>query len=436
MMEDAPSLGSRTRLTSSHYTLLILTLIYSCNVFDRTILAILLEPIRKEYGLSDSELGLLSGLAFAIFYSIAGLPLGVLADRVNRRNMMAVCLAAWSGMTMVCGFAQSFLQLLLARIGVGIGEAGGGPAATSMIADLYPPQRRASAIAVFYLASPIGAFFALAAGGRIAAVYGWRWAFLVGGIPGLLLVGLMLLTVREPTRGATDPKLAAPNDWDPAPQISTAETLRFCRSQRSLVYVVAGMTLQTFVVSGVGAWVASFFVRNHGFGLRQIGPILGFIIGGCGLIGTLAGGVIVDRLARRDERWRTRTLAIAAALTVPFLVATLLLPDRRASLAAFAVAYLFSAVWYGPAFGLCQSLVAARMRGTIAAATYLSINLVGYGLGVQTIGVLSDLFARSVGAESLRDAMLAACTFDILAALCFLRAAGTLRRDLITAVQT
>jgi predicted MFS family arabinose efflux permease len=430
------TLESRARLTSSHYTLLILTLIYSCNVFDRTILGILLEPIRKEYGLSDSQLGLLSGLAFAIFYTIAGLPLGILADRANRRNMMAACLAVWSGMTLVCGLAQSFVQLLLARIGVGIGEGGSGPAATSMIADLYPPGRRATAIATFYLASPVGAFLALAAGGRIAAHYGWRWAFLAGGIPGLLLVGLLLLTVKEPRRGQTDPKLARPEISDHSPPRSTAQSLRFFWFQRSLVYVIAGMTLQTFVVSGIGAWIASFFVRSHGFGLAQIGPILGFIIGGCGLIGTLSGGLIVDRLAQRDERWRPWTLAIASAVTAPLFMVTLVLPDSHASLAAFALGYAFSAVWYGPALGLCQSLVGARMRGTVTAVTYLSMNLIGYGLGVQSIGLLSDLFARRFGTDSLRYALFAAGTLDILAALCFLLAARTLRRDLSTAAAT
>jgi MFS family permease len=434
-LDDSLAVKSRFRLARSHYTLLILTLAYSCNVFDRGILAVLLEPIRKEYGLTDSELGLVSGLAFAVFYSIAGLPLGMLADRVNRRNLMAICLAAWSGMTAACALTRSLAQLVLARIGVGISEAGGGPPAMSMIADLYPPERRATAISIFYLASPVGAFLSFAAGGAIAARYGWRSAFLLGGAPGLLLAIIMFLTVKEPMRGRLDPGLAAGQAAGQASKLSTAAMFRFFWSQRSLVHVVIGMTVQIFVLSGVSAWIASFFVRDHGFRIGQIGPILGTIFGACSLVGTLAGGLIVDRLARRDERWRCWTLAIAAGVTAPMLIATFLLPGRYASLGAFACATLFNSVWYGPGFGLCQSLVGARMRGTIAAVMYFCSNLIGYGLGVQAIGLLSDFFAHHVGNHGLRVAMLTVSTADILAALLFLFAASRLQQNLSSAAQ-
>jgi predicted MFS family arabinose efflux permease len=275
----------------------------------------------------------------------------------------------------------------------------------------------------------------LAAGGRIAALYGWRSALLLGGLPGLALAVLLYLTVKEPARGRSDPKPAKSPAPDQVPQLSTAAMLRFFRSQRSLVYVIAGMTVQVFVLSGVGTWIAAFFIRSHGFGTGQIGPILGMIFGGGSLVGTLFGGMIVDRLARRDERWRCWTLGIAAALTAPFLIATYLAPDGYASLGAFACASLFNSVWYGPAFGLSQSLVGARMRGTIAAVTYLSSNLIGFGLGPQSIGLLSDFFARDFGTQSLRYAMLTVCIADFLAALCFLLAAPRLRRDLLTAAQ-
>jgi MFS family permease len=421
-------------MASSHYTLLILTLAYSCNVFDRSILGILLEPIRKEYGLSDSQLGLLSGLIFAIFYSLAGLPLGILADRANRRNMMAICLAVWSGMTALSALTRNVLQLLLTRIGVGISEAGGGPVAMSMIADLYPPERRATAVSIFYLSSPIGASLCFALAGGIAAEYGWRAAFLLGGLPGLVLAVFMFLTVREPPRGQSTQRPAASDTDTPAAQ-PTGAMLRFFRSQRSLVYVITGMTVQIFVLSGVGAWVASYFIRQHGFGLGQIGPILGAIIGVSSLIGTLSGGLIADRLARRDERWRCWMLAIAAALTAPLLLATFLLPGKYAALGAFACASVFNSVWYGPGFGLSQNLVGARMRGTIAAVMYLCSNLIGYGLGVEAIGLLSDFFARHAGNQPLRAAMLLVSVADVLAALCFLLAAPHLRRDLLRAAQ-
>jgi MFS family permease len=347
--------------------------------------------------------------------------------------MMALCLAAWSAMTVICGLTKSLPQLLLARIGVGISEAGGGPAAMSMIGDLYPPERRATAISIFYLASPLGAFLSFAAAGHIAAHYGWRSAFLIGGAPGLLLAILMFFTVTEPMRGRSDPKVAQDPGRGQVPASSTSATLRFFRSQRSLVYVVVGMTVQIFVLSGVSGWIGSFFIRRHGFGVGEIGPLLGTIIGACSLVGTLSGGLIVDRLARRDQRWRCWTLAIAAGLTAPSLLATFLLPDRYASVGAFACASLFNSVWYGPGFGLCQSLVGSRMRGTIAALMYFCSNLIGFGLGGQSIGLLSDLLSHRVGSDSLRYALLAVSTADVVAAACFFLAAPRLQQELLKA---
>jgi MFS family permease len=435
-LEDSVTAKPAPPSARSHYTLLILTLAYSCNVFDRNILVILLEPIRKEYGLTDTELGLLSGLAFAIFYAIAGLPFGILADRANRRNLLAICLAVWSGMSAVCALTRTFAQLLLARIGVGVSEAGGGPAAMSMIADLYPPERRATAISIFYLASPVGAFLSFAGGGAIAARYGWRSAFLLGGVPGLVLAIILFFTVKEPFRGRRDPRpTGAAATVDPVAQPATAALLRFFWSQRSLAYIVIGLTIQVFVLSGVGSWTASFFIRDHGFQIGELGPLLGGIVGGCSLLGTLAGGLIVDRLARRDERWRCWTLAIAVGVTTPMLLATFALPGRYAALGAFACASVFNSVWYGPGFALCQSLVGARMRGTIAAVMYLCSNLIGYGLGVQVTGLLSDFFAHHSGNHALKNALLVVSTADALAAVCFLLAAPHLRRDLSTAAQ-
>jgi predicted MFS family arabinose efflux permease len=423
------SLGAETggRFGSRHYTLLILGLVYSCNVMDRNILTILLEPIRREFGLNDSELGLLSGLSFAIFYAVAGLPLGAAADRVNRRNLIVLCLTLWSGMTAVCGLSRTFVQLLIARIGVGIGEAGGAPAAMAMISDLFPARQRATAISAFYLASPIGAMTALAGGGWVAQHYGWRWAFLAAGVPGLLLVLVLLLTVREPERGLSDDTAAGP-----AAQ-PLSQSLRFIVSQRSLIHLIAGTALTVFVVSGIGTWSASFFIRIHGFSTAGIGPILAISTGVVGFIGTLAGGMIADRLGRRDDRRRCWALAVAALLTAPLITACVLVPSATASIIFYTLYVLASFFWYGPVNGLCQSLVDVRMRATISSVVYLTGNLLGFGLGSQIIGLLSDWLTARFGVESLRYGMLIAALFSLWAALHFYLAARTVRQDLAVA---
>ena len=425
------SLGAETasRIGSRHYTLLILALAYSCNVMDRNILTILLEPIRREFGLSDTQLGLLSGLSFAIFYALAGLPLGAAADRLNRRNLIVVCLTVWSGMTAVCGLSRTFVQLLIARIGVGVGEAGGAPAAMAMISDLFPARQRATAISAFYLASPVGAMAALAGGGWVTHSYGWRWGFVAAGIPGLILAFVLLLTVREPARGQSD-DTATP----PAAQ-PLAETLRFILSQRSLLHLIAGVALTVFVVSGIGTWSASFFIRSHGFSTARIGPILALSTGIVGFMGTIGGGVIVDRVGRRDDRRRCWALAISSALTAPLIAACVLVPSPTAAIVFYTLYMLTSYFWYGPVNGLCQSLVDVRMRATISSVVYLTGNLLGFGLGSQIIGLLSDYLSARYGAESLRYGMLVAALFSLWAGLHFYLAARTVRQDLAVAAR-
>jgi predicted MFS family arabinose efflux permease len=414
-------------LGSRHYTLLILGLVYSCNVMDRNILTILLDPIKREFKLSDSELGLLSGLSFAIFYALAGLPLGAAADRLNRRNLIVVCLTLWSGMTAVCGLSRSFVQLLVARIGVGVGEAGGAPAAMAIISDLFPASQRATAISAFYLASPIGSMAAFAGGGWVTQHYGWRWGFLAAGIPGLLLVLVLLLTVREPPRGLSD-KAPAVAKTQPL-----SETLRFILSQRSLIHMISGTALVVFVVSGIGTWSASFFIRSHGFSMGQIGPILALSNGVVGFIGTLAGGLLVDRLGRHDDRRRCWALAAVCVAMGPLIVGCVLVPSAAASVAFYTLYILVSFTWYGPVNGLCQSLVEVRMRATISSVVYLIGNLLGFGLGSQIIGLLSDFLSARAGAESLRYGMLIAAVFSLWAGLHYFLAARTVRQDLAAA---
>ncbi|MEQ9449393.1 MAG: MFS transporter [Rhodospirillaceae bacterium] len=295
------------------YALGLLLLLYLSNYLDRQILAILLEPIKLDLGLSDAQLGFLSGIAFAIFFATLGIPIAMWADRTSRRNVVVVALAAWSGMTMLCGFAVNFWQLVLARIGVAVGEAGGAPPAHSMISDLYAPHERATAMAVYSLGAPFGIFCGFLIGGWVNVENGWRAAFFVVGAPGLLLALVIRFTLREPRRGAAD----GLQDTAPAPPL--AEVLRFIWGQRSLVHMLAAATLTALAGYGAIIWQPVFLIRSFGLETDEVGLALALIIGIGGSIGTYFGGLMADRLGQRDARWYVWVIAGAAVLSAPFL---------------------------------------------------------------------------------------------------------------------
>jgi len=393
----------------------------ACSLMDKTIITYLQEPIKKQFGLSDAELGLMSGGAFALFFAISGLPMGYVADRVNRRNLIAGCLAAWSALTASVGLAQSFAQLLLARMGVGIGEAGGGPSAMSMVADLFPERRRDTALGVYSLATPIGAIGAFLIVSNVLAAYGWRGTLFVAGAPAILLVPLLLLTVREPVRSRAGPAEAAP---------SFGETLRFAASQRSLRHLVAAITLTQMTMNGIGIWSMSYFIRIHQIDLGQIGPVLGFAYPIPAIIGTFAGGAIADRLALRDVRWRAWVPAIGALVCVPVTATLVLAHEWPTTLVMWGLFGLTGPIWSGPGYSLNVSLVAPRMRATQTAMLLLPINIVGFGLAPMIVGALSDAFTPMFGSDGLRYAMLAIGLVNLWAALHFAQAARGLRADL------
>jgi MFS family permease len=413
----APAAGGR------YYALAILFLFGSSSLMDKTIIAYLLEPIKKEFALGDAALGLVSGGAFAVFFALAGLPMGWIADRVNRRNLVAGCLAAWSALTAAAGLAQSFTQLLLARIGVGIGEAGGGPAAMSMIADLFPADRRATAIGIYSLATPVGAIGAYLIASQVMPAHGWRGVFLAAGAPALILTPL-LLTVAEPARPRTGRTARAP---------SFARTARFIAGQRSLLHLIAAITLTTVTMNGIGIWAMSYFIRIHHIDLGKAGPVLGFAYPIPAIVGTFAGGLIADRLARREQSWRASVCAIGALLCVPVTVALVLARDWPTTLALWCAYGLTAPIWSGPGYALSLSLVAPRMRGTQTAILFLLTNVVGFGLGPVIVGALSDAFTPSFGGESLRFAMLAIGLVNLWAALHFFLAGRGAARDLVRA---
>ncbi len=418
--------ASDTSSPRAGYLLALLTLLNLLLVLDKIVLSILIEPIRAEFGLSDRELGALMGLVYALFMGAAGLPMGVLADRMNRRNLAAICLSAWSAMTLACAAAQNLWHLLLARVGVGIGEAGGGPTSISMIADTFDKNRRATAMAIFATGTQLAALVNLTFATQIEHAFGWRWTLVAAAVPGFLLAALLVLTTREPQRGRMDhnSKGAAP----PLPQ-----TLSYIWNQRSLRHLLIGATLSYVVIAGMSSWHFSFLVRTHGLRLHEVGPMLGVAIAAMGIISNLSSGFLSDYLGARDDRYRTWLISAGAVLTLFIGAWSILTPNPQAALWSVAVFAAVVVFWFPTVAALSQSLVEPRMRATVAGLLFLLSNLVGYGLGPIVVGWVSDVLAPTFGDHSLRYAMLSVLAMTAWAALHFFIASRDLKSNLALA---
>tara|TARA_R110002111_G_scaffold27913_3_gene59809 strand:+ start:15550 stop:16854 length:1305 start_codon:yes stop_codon:yes gene_type:complete len=408
-----------------NYALVLLTIVYSFNFIDRQLLAILQEPIKLELSLSDSQLGLLTGFAFALFYVIAGIPIARWADRSNRRNIISLSLGLWSLMTAVSGLTHNFIQLLAARVGVGVGEAGGSPPSHSIVSDIFPAEKRASAMSFYSTGVNIGILFGFLLGGWLNEFFGWRVAFIVVGAPGVLLALLVRFSLKEPIRGLTENKLIS----DEQPPF--AEVLRLLWSRGSFRHMVFAGSLNAFVIYATVNWLASFFIRSHGMNTGELGTWLALSSGLFGAIGVFGGGFFADKLALRDRRWYVWLSAVMMLICVPFTAAIYWLDNQYiALLLAFVPGTLFN-VYLGTTISTTHGLVGQRMRATSSAILLLVLNIIGLGLGPWSVGMLSDYLLPSLGAESLRYALLyiiPAVTF--WSACHFYLAARTLRSDL------
>lgn len=399
---------------SAWYTLGVLTLVYVSNAIDRSAMSIVIEPVKREFGLSDGQLGLLTGLAFGLTYALAGIPLGMLVDRINRRNLLAVLLTVWSGCTALCGLSNNYVGLVSARLAVGAAESAAAPTAMSMIADLFPKDRRSTAIGVFWASTAIGTATSLILGGVIAANYGWRAVFFVAGVPGLALAALLLFTLREPKRerdGRPTAKEAAP---------SLLETIRYVARAPVVFHAMAGIGLNSLAMSGVPVWAASFLVRTQGFTLPQAGLMAGLGVGIFGAMGSLVGGPLGDRFVRRGGMSALPLAPLAATLLA---VASGLVFALGSSLWVVALGFIvFEIASRGhtaPAYNLLVSGVEPRMRGVVVSAVQAITNLVGYGTGPVIVGIVSD---KVGGADSLKIGVAAVMVFSLWAALHFLLA--------------
>lgn len=406
------------------YTLFVLALVYSLNYIDRQLVVILQEPIKLELGLADWQLGLLSGIAFAAFYTVLGVPIARAADRGNRRNIIAVAIAVWSLMTAVCGLAQSYWQLFLARIGVGVGEAGCSPPAHSMISDLYPPTQRATAMSAYNLGVYLGVLIGFLAGGWLNEWFGWRMAFLIIGLPGVAIALLVRLTVPEPAR---DFRSGAA----PAPPL--AEVFKVLWTRPAFRHLALAAGLHAFVGYGVGNWVPSFFIRSHGLTTGELANWLGPIAAVSGALGAIGGGYVTDLLSRRDARWSAWLPAIAILASVPFSIAVYLIDDFRVALLVSVIPVVLGATYLGPTLALTHGFVNARMRAVASSVLLLVLNLIGMGLGPWITGLISDLLAPRLGPESLRWALIIVVLVNVWCALHYLLCARTVRADLARA---
>jgi predicted MFS family arabinose efflux permease len=402
--------------------------VYSFNFIDRQLLAILQEPIKLELSLSDSQLGLLTGFAFALFYVIAGIPIARWADRSNRRNIISLSLGLWSLMTAVSGLTHNFIQLLAARVGVGVGEAGGSPPSHSIVSDIFPPEKRASAMSFYSTGVNIGILFGFLLGGWLNEFFGWRVAFIVVGAPGVLLALLVRFTLREPIRGLTENKQSSDE------QVPFSQVLHLLWSRLSFRHMVFAGSLNAFVIYATVNWLASFFIRSHGMTTGELGTWLAMSSGLFGAIGVFFGGFFADKLASRDKRWYVWLSAVMMLICVPFTIAVYSASNQYTALIlAFVPGTLFN-VYLGTTIATTHGLVGQRMRATSSAILFLVLNIIGLGLGPWSIGLLSDYLLPTLGTESLRYALLyiiPAVTF--WSACHFYLASRTLRDDLANA---
>ncbi|MBK6801217.1 MAG: MFS transporter [Novosphingobium sp.] len=393
------------------WTLLI---VYVFNFLDRQIVNILAEPIRRDLDLSDTQIGLMTGLAFALFYTVLGLPIARYSDRptTDRGRLIAVALAVWSAMTALCGFAQNFVQLLLARVGVGVGEAGCTPAAHSLIADRVPAERRASAMAFYALGIPLGSLLGMVIGGYLADEIGWRKAFLFVGAPGVVLALVVVLLIGDTGRKASAASEAAAGE-------SMMQAVRSLLSSRTFLILLAAASACSFLSYGKTTWTTIFFQRTHGLTPGEVGFWFGLWGGLAGMLGTWLGGWLADKFGKHDRRHVVTAPAIGMAVAVPIAISAYFATDWRMGLLLLMVPTVLNSLYYGPVFSSTQGLVALRHRAMASAVLLFCQNLIGLGLGPLFFGMLSDLIKPAFGDESVRYVLYGAALLGFVPAILF-----------------
>ncbi|VAV94330.1 Uncharacterized MFS-type transporter [hydrothermal vent metagenome] len=444
--QSAPTASQQDSKAYLGWVMFVLVVVYTFNFIDRSIISILAIPIQQELGVTDFQMGLMRGLSFAILYSTLGVPVAWMADRYNRVWIVGAALAAWSVMTAVCGLAGNAVQLFFARMGVGVGEAGGIAPSYSIISDYFPPHKRATMLAVFSLGIPIGSAVGIMYGGIMAAFYGWRMAFFVIGILGILLVPIFLFTIKEPKRGRFD---------GPKPDIKPVkitQVIRMLRAKKSFWLISFGAASSSIVGYGVSAWLPAFLVRSYGDQLPQFFEFLpaGMLPAGAppilyaayffsavmligGMIGILMGGYLSDKLGVKNKAMYALVPGTAFLLAVPFYITGMLTTSLGLLFFILLFPLAFSLAWLGPVVSAIQHIVPPNMRATATAVYLLINNLLGLAIGDPLIGKISDILREPFGDDSLRYAILFGSILYLVAAVLFFLAAKQLPKDWIKA---
>lgn len=403
----------------------VLLFVQVANIADRELLFILLEPIQQDLGTTDTQMGLLTGFAFTLFYVIAGIPLARIADRSNRRNLLAICVSVWSAATMVCGVVSSYWQLLLARIGVATGEAAAGPSAQSMLADVFPAEQRTRAIGIFFSGASAGHFFGLYLGGLIAQFYGWGVSFLVFGAAGFVLTAAIWWFVPEPPRGLADAQAA-----DPSPAPSMLETLRFLLRQRAFIFLMIAFTCTNIGSIARLAWGPTFVARVHDLPLSEIGLWLGLASSIGPAVGNIVSGAITDRLIRITPRWYGRVPALCMLLVVPFSLGFIYSDSPYVAIAFMLPAAFFLGAGYAPCAALMLALAKPRMRATAVALATLITTIIAGSVGPFLVGFLNDLLAAEHGDMAIRISFLVLPVMAAVSVVFYLAMGRTIESDL------
>ena len=424
--EQSPTVAAYSPRTLT-YVLTVLATISFLNYYDRNLIGILLQPIKISLHLSDAGAGLLAGPAFAIVYCFLGIPIARFADRGNRVAVLSAALTIWSIMTSLCGFATSLVTLMLARFGVGVGEAGGLPTTHALVAEYFPEHRRASALSVIAIIASIGITAGTFIGGVLNDWIGWRGAFMVAGGPGLLFALIIILTVREPGRRTVANGVAA--------RLSIGEAFRALARRRSFLYVCGGMAFAALGEYALLVWTPTYLIRHFNLTPGQLGTHYSLVTGIPSIIGMLAGGLVVDRWIKRDSRASVWILMLTYTIALPLSLWIYLSNNLTEVYAIAFVSSLFAGIYVGPNYALIQGLAGAKMRSTAAAVYMLIVNLVGLGAGPYVAGFLSDMLAPSFGANSLRYALCIMLSTYVVGIALFLKAAQTVRADLLDAAK-
>jgi MFS family permease len=413
------------------YVLGVLTLAYAVNVMDRSVLAVLLDSIKHTFSLTDTQLGLLGGLAFALFYATLGIPIAALADRTSRRNVLAVCALLWSVMTALCGMAVSFPLLLAARVGTAVGEAGGTPPSHSLISDYFPLSRRATALSLYALGVPLGQVLGNFLGGWGNELYGWRIAFILVGAPGILIALLVRFTVKEPIRGRSDAVVAGASTT--APKLSVA--LKYLWGRPSFRHMSIAAGLHSLVWYSGSTLNASFLHRSHGMTSGEAGSWLA-IFAGVAAVGTFLGGYLGDFISVRtkDRRWYMWVPGYATLAMVPFQFSSYMAGSLWLVVPSFIMMQTLGSMFFGPSFAMSQGLAPLRMRAVATSLVLFIQTLVGLGLGPLIVGMISDRLKPSIGdAQGLRYGLVCVGIVNLWAAIHYFRSARTVREDLVRA---